>query len=55
MRDVDELERIIHYVECNPVKAGLTTDPALWLFGSAKQRQSLGLEVGTPLPRPPVG
>src|SRR5205823_6055893 len=31
VRDADELERIIHYVEANPVKAGLATDPADWL------------------------
>jgi len=52
VRDVDELERIIHYVEYNPVKAGLTSDAILWPFGSAKHRQDLGLAFGTPLPRP---
>jgi len=52
VRDVDELERIIHYIEYNPVKAGLTSGATLWAFGSAKHRQDLGLAFGTPLPRP---
>jgi putative transposase len=51
MRDADELERIINYVEYNPVKAGLISDAKLWPFGSATHRQALGLPFGTPLPR----
>jgi putative transposase len=51
VRDMDELERIIHYVEYNPVKAKLTSDAALWPFGSAKHRKDLGLPFGAPLPR----
>jgi hypothetical protein len=30
VRDADELERIINYVEYNPVKAGLIADAKLW-------------------------
>jgi putative transposase len=50
VRDLDELERIINYVEYNPVKAGLVKDGKLWPFGSAKLREDLGLAFGTPLP-----
>ena len=49
VRDLDELERIIHYVEHNPVKANLTPDATLWLYGSAKYRHDLELAFGTPL------
>jgi putative transposase len=55
VRDVDELERIINYVEYNPVKAKLISDAAFWHFGSAKHRKSLGLAFGAPLPRIQVG
>lgn len=55
VRDVEELERIIHYVEHNPVKAGLCTDAALWPYSSARLRQDLGLPFGAPLPRIHVG
>jgi len=54
-RDVDELERIIHYVEYNPVKAGLVADARDWLYGSAHYRLRLGLELGEPLPPGTVG
>jgi putative transposase len=52
VRDEDELERIIHYVEDNPVKAGLISESRKWPFGSAQHREALALEFGTPLPRP---
>jgi type I restriction enzyme R subunit len=51
VRDVDELERIIRYVEANPVKAGLVKSPEDWRFSSARLRRDLGLEFGVPLPR----
>jgi type I restriction enzyme R subunit len=54
-RDADELERIIHYVEYNPVKAGLVPQANLWQFGSVRHREAMGLAFGTPLPRPTVG
>jgi type I restriction enzyme R subunit len=50
-RDEDELERIIHYVEQNPVKAGLVAKPEDWLFSSARDRISQGLLLGQPLRR----
>ena len=53
VRDAEELERIINYVEYNPVKAGLVSEASLWQYGSAKLRQTLGLEFGAPLPRLP--
>ena len=35
VRDEVELARIIHYVEHNPVSAGLVSDPADWPWSSA--------------------
>lgn len=37
-RDEDELLRIIHYVEDNPVKAGLCSGPETWPWSSARFR-----------------
>jgi putative transposase len=53
IRDTDEMERIIHYIENNPVKAGLSATPEDWPFSSARLRRNLGLPFGVPLP--PVG
>jgi REP element-mobilizing transposase RayT len=49
VRDVDELERIIRYIEENPVKAGLVKSPEEWLYSSARDRHLAGLEFGEPL------
>lgn len=49
VRNADELERIIRYIEENPVKAGLVTNPEDWKFASAWMRKKLGLEFGTPI------
>jgi len=49
VRDVDELERIILYIEANPVKAGLVDSPEKWLYSSAAVRHRLGLKLGCPL------
>jgi hypothetical protein len=35
VRNQDELERIIGYIEANPVKAGLAEAPDKWRFSSA--------------------
>jgi type I restriction enzyme R subunit len=51
IRDADELERIMLYVEANPVKAGLISDPSAWLFSSAHDRKTYGLDFGEPLVR----
>jgi type I restriction enzyme R subunit len=51
VRDGDELERIIRYVEGNPVKAGLVKAPEDYRFSSASVRKSLDLEFGCPLVR----
>jgi type I restriction enzyme R subunit len=51
VRDLDELDRILRYIEENPVKAGLVKTPEEWRFSSAWLRKSLGLEWGVPLPR----
>jgi type I restriction enzyme R subunit len=50
VRNDDELERIIQYVEYNPVKAGLAATPEQWQFSSAPHRAASGLLFGQPLP-----
>jgi putative transposase len=50
VRDVDELERIIRYIEANPVKSGLASTAEAWDFSSASLRKALGLEWGSTLP-----
>jgi putative transposase len=55
IRDVDELDRIIRYVEENPVKAGLVKSPDDWPFSSAWLRKALGLKWGLPLPGAKIG
>lgn len=47
--DVDELQRIIEYIEQNPVKAGLCDEPVGWRFSSAHYRKQHGLEFGCPI------
>jgi type I restriction enzyme R subunit len=49
--DESELERIIYYVEQNPVKAGLVASPELWEHSSAHDRLKLGIAPGRPLLR----
>jgi type I restriction enzyme R subunit len=49
VRDVEEMERIILYIENNPVKAGLVNAPEKWPFSSAAVRARWGLEFGCPL------
>lgn len=49
VRDVDELERIVHYVENNPVKAKLCEEATKWRFGSAAYRHDHRSEPGMPL------
>ena len=51
VRDVEELERIILYIEGNPLKAGPTDSPEKWRFSSAAVRARAGLEFGSPLLR----
>jgi putative transposase len=51
VRDADELERIIRYVEENPVKAGLAKDVERWRWSSARIRFELGLKWGDPIPK----
>ena len=44
VRDNNEFERIIYYIEHNPVKAGLAKHPEYWIFSSAydRVRRNLG-------------
>ncbi len=51
IRDAEELERIILYIEGNPVKAGLVAAPELWPFSSAGDRKHTRTEIGVPLLR----
>ena len=43
VRDNRELQRVIHYVENNPVQAGLARDPEGWRYSSAYDRVQRGL------------
>ena len=45
-RDEEELLRIIHYIENNPVVAGLCADPKDWPWSSARYRDTW--RPGTP-------
>ena len=38
--------RIIHYIEDNPVKAGLVERPEEWQWSSARIRANAGLQPG---------
>ncbi|MCI0380671.1 MAG: hypothetical protein L0215_24055 [Gemmataceae bacterium] len=49
VRDVDELERIMRYVEANPVNSGLVAAPEEWPFSSAYYRKQLNKQFGEPL------
>jgi REP-associated tyrosine transposase len=51
VRNLDELERIIGYIENNPVTAGLVDTPEEWRFSSAWHRKQTGTESGMPLRR----
>ena len=51
VRASDEHERIIGYVEANPVKAGLVGNPEDWPYSSASQRVRTGTAYGLPLPK----
>lgn len=51
VRDSDELERIIRYIEDNPVKARLARMPEDWRFSSAWLRKQNGLPFGSPISR----
>jgi putative transposase len=55
VRDVEELERIMRYIEENPVKAGLVKTPEDWPYSSAALRKALGLEWGSLLPQGRTG
>ena len=49
VRDPDDLNRIIEYVESNPVKAGLCESPADFVYSSARDRVRWAIPVGQPL------
>jgi putative transposase len=49
VRDVDEMERIIRYIEENPVKAKLVEQADQWPYSSAAFRKTTGTGWGLPL------
>jgi putative DNA methylase len=50
IRDDEHFHKAVHYIENNPVKAGLVKEPRQWLWGSAKWRpEGFGLQ---PVKRP---
>jgi putative transposase len=51
VRDADELERILLYIEANPVKARLVVSPEQYCFSSAFDRRKRALELGEALRR----
>ncbi len=48
-RDESELSRIVHYIEQNPVVAGLVSNAEEYRWSSAGLRARLGIEVGQPI------
>ncbi len=40
IRDVDHFNRVVRYIEMNPVKAGLCERPAAWRWSSARRREA---------------
>jgi type I restriction enzyme R subunit len=52
VRDQDELQRIIEYVELNPVKARLVKSAKDFRYSSAFMRDKFGIRAGDPLLRP---
>jgi type I restriction enzyme R subunit len=52
VRDTLELERIIRYVEDNPVKAELVDSTEYWLYSSARDRKQWKVPIGQALVRP---
>jgi len=52
IRDADEFNRIMEYIEMNPVKAGLVARPEEWRFSSAFLRAQAKLPPGIPLMKP---
>ena len=49
VEDVDELQRVIDYVELNPVKANLAESSEDYRFSSACYRKQNGIPLGRPL------
>jgi REP-associated tyrosine transposase len=49
VRDVEEMERIIRYIEDNPVKASLVGIAEAWQFSSAWMRKKMSIEWGAPI------
>ncbi|MFQ6042010.1 MAG: transposase, partial [Candidatus Poribacteria bacterium] len=49
VRDEDEFRRIVYYIENNPVKARLVSQPHDWLYSSAYVRRKFHLDFFEPL------
>ena len=50
-RDEDEFLRILHYIEQNPVKAGLVRHAQDWRWSSAAVRAELSVDLGMAIPK----
>ena len=50
VRTEEELIKIIHYIESNPVKAGLVEKPEDYPWSSAKLLANYGVKLGDPIP-----
>jgi len=53
IRDAKEFERIRRYIELNPVKAGLVTEPELWAWSSASHAGTLAGQDLPHIDQPP--
>ncbi|WP_442508495.1 transposase [Novipirellula sp. SH528] len=51
VRDESETLKIIRYIECNPVKAGLVGCPEAYRWSSARLRSENNIPVGHPIPK----
>jgi len=51
IRDQEHYRRVVHYIENNPVKAGLVREPAHWPWSSAKYRGVYGSDELPKIPK----
>ena len=53
IRDEEHYRKVVHYIEWNPVKAGLVTAPEQWPFSSARFRDEYNRLRSPPRPGAP--
>ena len=54
IRDQEHYRKVVHYIESNPVKAGLVVEPAQWPWSSAPYRNRYGSDVLPEIPKRPA-